>query len=156
MPDPVDNLHDVRRLVKQLGIKVETVDDLHRVLAAVNSSYNPDAVRVATIRVICTTAISVSMGSAGIVSFFALVNPDVARMAAQGFSPLAAVLIIMWLMAGAVSLASVLVGLRWLKQLGQPSPTRAGRRAEAQPASAVPGSDRITTPENIKLPRELP
>ncbi len=153
MPDPTDNLQEVRRLVKQLGIKVETVEDLQRVLAAVSASYNPDALRVRTIRTISTTAISVSMGAAGIVSFFALANPDMGKMAAQGFPPVFIVLIVMWAVAGVVSFLAVLVGLRWLRHSMSRSTT--GPPPLERPGP-LPGSDKITTPENLNLPREVP
>jgi len=156
MPDSSDNLQEVRRLVKQLGIKVETVDDLQRVLVAVNSNYNPDSLRVKTIRTISTTAISVSMGAAGIVSFFALANPDTIRPAASGFSPVFIVLIVMWFVAGVVSLLAVLLGLRWLKHVPyRPAPEPVPSITE-RPAAALPGSDKITTSENLNLPREIP
>lgn len=152
MPAPIEDVQDVRRLVKQLGIKVETVEDLERVLMALNSSYNPDANRVKTIRAISTTAISVSLSAAGIVSFFALANPNMAQLTAMGF-PLFAALIVMWAMAGAVSLLAVFLGLLWLRQpaqraLNQPGPAAPDR------LPALPGSEHITTPDNVKFPRE--
>src|SRR3954470_14106785 len=116
MPVPVDDLQDVRRLVKQLGLKVTTIDDLQRLLAAINTGYNPDALRVKTIRSISTTAISASMGAAGVVSFIALASMGESKFSSSWGASLIAVLAIMWVMAGAISLAAVLLSVRWLKQ----------------------------------------
>jgi len=155
MPVPIDDLQDVRRLVRQLGIKVGTVEDLHQVLAALSTSYNPDAIRVKAIRNICTTAISLSMGAAGLVSFFALVTMSETRLLSEWFWPLMTVLIVMWGVAGAISLTALLIGLLWLRQ----APTRPTTEPGPMPterSAAPPGPANIMTPDNLKFPREFP
>ncbi len=156
MPESIEDIKDIRRLVKQLGIKVESVEDLQRVLTALQASYNPDAIRVKTIRTICTTAISTSMGAAGFVSFFALVFLSDNRISSSWLWPVGIALIIMWAMAGAVSLAAVFVGLLWLKHQPNRSTTQLDPAAADRKPVPLPGSEYITTPDNLKFPREIP
>jgi len=68
----IENVDDLRQLMKQLGVKVQSAAELQQLLASINACYNPDAARVRTIKLTCLTIPSVSFSIAGLVSFFVL------------------------------------------------------------------------------------
>jgi hypothetical protein len=100
----IDNTEDLMTLLKKLGLKVASVDELRQLLATINANYNPDAARARIGKLIGVSVPSVMAGCAAVVSF---------TLAAPGhdLTPYhVAVLASIWGVCGLVSVVALIVG----------------------------------------------
>ncbi|HTU20058.1 MAG TPA: hypothetical protein VMG10_18480 [Gemmataceae bacterium] len=68
----IDNTDELLTVLKKLNIKVASVDELRQLLATINASYNPEAARQKTGKLIGVTVPSSMATAAGVTSFFLL------------------------------------------------------------------------------------
>jgi hypothetical protein len=111
MSDVIDNTEELLRLVKKLGVKVGSVEELSRLLTAVNASYNPDAARVKAAKTVGVAVPCATVGVVGVCSFFLLANAAEMPVAAHPMAALA----VMWGVTGLVCLASLIFSLILLR-----------------------------------------
>ena len=97
----IESIDELKALVKRLGIKVESVEQLRDLLTTVNSQYDPEAARIRALKLTGVITAAVGLGAAGMVSFF-LVAP---KKDSDGIDALTiAALGIIWGVAGLVTL----------------------------------------------------
>jgi hypothetical protein len=121
----IDTIDELKALLKASGLKVEDVDDLQGVLAAVNATYNPDAARVRVAKMIGVQVPCFLAGAVGLVSFMLVVFSDgLSKGAAYPMTALA----VMWGACAAVSIVAVCVSVGFLV-------SRRGRQPEADQAA---------------------
>lgn len=149
----IDNLDDIKSLIKETDIKISSVDDLNELLAGINASYNPDASRVRVVKLMAILTPSIAFSVAGICSFFLLGSTQTGR---GTITPqMIAVMGIMW---GTSAVASIVVNLwAWLaiRDIRRPGPIAASSSGGKPPAvGELPVSSKwgdlktnITTPE---------
>jgi hypothetical protein len=68
----IENTDELLQLLKKMDLKVKSVDELHQLLASINASYNPDATRQKTGKLIGTTVPGFMAGAAAFASFMLL------------------------------------------------------------------------------------
>jgi hypothetical protein len=66
----IESTDELLTLLKKMELKVKSVDELRQLLASINASYNPDAARQRTGKLIGVTVPSVMAGAAAITSYF--------------------------------------------------------------------------------------
>lgn len=150
----IETVEDLKQLLKLTKAKVETVQELSELLTRLQAVYNPDIARVRSVKLISTTAISVSLSAAGICTFFAI--PGVAHGAdvrPHVFWAVFCIIAIMWISAGSVSCLAVLMGLRWLRK--HQAPIRADQAANPANATASACPTGITEMDLTKFKREM-
>jgi hypothetical protein len=151
----IDSLDELQNLVKRLGVKVETVDDLRRLLATINAPYDAEMARQKTLRLIGTLVACIGWPVGGLVSLFALA-PN-AREAPNHYSFLAVAVV--WatvVLMSLVGLFLVLWALRGTRNTttattGSQAPAAGGTTGRpASPASAAnyESDSRFTRIEN--------
>jgi hypothetical protein len=143
----IDNLPQLQALLKSSGLKVNSVEELQKLLLVVNASYDPDAARVKTGKLIALL-VPIIMGGAGFLATSLLV-PIVGDQARHGI-PVKAVLLgglgIIWGAVALVSIVALGVGLGLLMHRQQRPAGRADTSLrEGLPSGALelpPGPDR--------------
>jgi hypothetical protein len=99
----IDNTEDLMTLLKRLGLKVSSVDELRQLLVTINANYNPDAARARTGKLIGISVPCVMAGVAGIVS-------SCIAAAGHDLTPYhVAALASMWGVCGLVSVVALIV-----------------------------------------------
>ncbi len=107
----IESLDDVRNLVKRLGIKVNTIDELKDLLNAIKSQNDPEAARNRIIKNIAGVGVGIPTFLAAVVSgglIMTMTSPN-NTFFAPGFY--IACLAIIWGVAGIISLASLLFAM---------------------------------------------
>jgi hypothetical protein len=66
----IDNTEELLTVVRKLGIKVGSLDELTRLLTTINASYNPDAARQKTGKQIGVVVPCSMISAAGVATFF--------------------------------------------------------------------------------------
>lgn len=98
----IESMDELLVLLKKTNLKVASVDELRQLLASINATYNPEAARQKTGKLIGVTVPSVMAGSAAFVSFF---------LAGSGMTPYTVGgLALVWGAVALVSTAAVIAG----------------------------------------------
>jgi hypothetical protein len=66
----IDNTEDLLALLKKLGVKVTSVDEVRQLLTTVNANYNPQAARLRTAKLVALGVPCGLGGMAAVVSLF--------------------------------------------------------------------------------------
>jgi hypothetical protein len=105
----IDNLDELKSLIKDTNIKISSVDELKDLLTGINASYNPDASRVRVVKMMAMVTPLIAFSVAGICSFFLLGN----KSSSNSLTPNeTSVIAVMW---GTSAIASIVVNLwAWL------------------------------------------
>jgi hypothetical protein len=100
----IESTEELLTVVKKLNLKVASVDELRHLLAEINASYNPEAARLKTGKLI-GVAVPTSMAAAAAVTSFFLVGMS----AHEGMTPYhVGALALIWGACAAVSIAAVI------------------------------------------------
>lgn len=75
----IESTDELLTLLKKMNLKVSSVDELHQLLASINSHYNPDAARQKTGRLIGTVVPGFMAGAAAFASYCLLALGETVR-----------------------------------------------------------------------------
>lgn len=98
----IENTDELLTVLKKLGLKVSSVDELRHLLATINANYNPEVARQKTGKLIGVTVPGYMAGAAAFVSFF-LVGGGMTSYTVGGLA-------LIWGACAAVSVAAVIAG----------------------------------------------
>jgi hypothetical protein len=144
----IENVDDLRRLMKQLGVKVASAAELEQLLAGINASYNPDAARVRAVKLTCLTIPAVSFSVAGFVSLLLLTSTGNLGPFVDRHFWVAALAIVWGCASGATIISTILGFLTLLRR--HPS----ARTPPAERPLPIPGQVLTESSSRFTLPRE--
>ncbi len=133
----IESTDELLTLLKKMNLKVASVDELRQLLASINASYNPDAARQKTGRMIGTIVPGVLAGAAAFASFMLLGGP--ATHSTGGLA-------VIWGPVALASTAAVIAG----------AVLSGGRRGRATPDTAPDRAAFRGEPVVTNIIRELP
>ena len=147
----VETVKDLKRLLNQVGLKINTLEELQNLLASLNATYNPDEARVRSARTISTVTTWVSFGAAFLGTFYLMPVLIVGSERNKELPwPIIPLIALLWLVAGAVSSLALRYSHSLLRGREQrqdrATPLEEGvRQGEAGPAT----SSQITRPSLV-------
>jgi hypothetical protein len=155
----IDNLDDLKSLIKRLDIKVKDVEELKGLLTTINAQYNPDAARAKVAKLMTVTTAAVSLGVAGVGTFITVA--EASKPTPGGIQPgHIAILGICW---GAAIIVTCFVSwMAWLMLRKTRVPVgRPGETPNTLPISPAESAvksleDAERDRQRIQLPEELP
>lgn len=123
----IENTDELLALLKKMDLKVHSVDELHQLLTSINASYNPEAARLKTAKLI-GTAVPGSMAGAAAFGSFMLLASGSGAFAVGGLAVIwGAVAIVS---TAAVIAAAILSGGSRGRSLADNPPVRPASRSE--------------------------
>jgi hypothetical protein len=140
----VESVEELQQLIKKLGIKVNSVDELRSLMATINACYDPDVARNRAARLVGIVVPCVALGVAGLVSIVLAGTLGTPRGHAPADATLLLVALgIVWGVAGLTSAVAAVGSLLFLRGgRGVTIPQAAGSlldalRGEGQEAGQV-------------------
>jgi hypothetical protein len=134
----IESTDELLTLLKKMNLKVASVDELQQLLASINATYNPDAARQKTGRMIGTIVPGVLAGAAAFASFMLLGGPASPHSTGG--------LAVIWGPVALASTAAVIAG----------AVLSGGRRGRATPDTAPDRAASRGEPVVTNIIRELP
>jgi hypothetical protein len=155
----IDNLDDLRALIRKLDIKVKDVEELKGLLTTINAQYNPDAARAKVAKLMTVVTAAVSLGVAGMGTFITMA--EVSKPGNGGIQPgHVAILAIVWGVAALVTCCVSAMAWLMLRQVRSPARLPGDTPNTLPVAPAEPAGKSLEDAERdrqrITLPEELP
>jgi hypothetical protein len=143
----IESLDELKALLKASGLKVNSLEELQNLLAAINANYNPDAARIRVAKLLGVAVPGSLAAAAGVVSVtLAVFSQGLARGAGYALAALA----VMWGVCGVVSIVAISLSAALLgSKRNRPAE---GTPAPSRPAALPSGADR---PTGVTLPDHL-
>lgn len=122
----IESTDELLTLLKKMDLKVKSVDELHQLLASINASYNPDAARQKTGRMIGTIVPGAMAAAAAFTSYWLLCSNSTGTTG---------ILAVIWgptalVGTAAVIAAAIMTGVRRDRAIPAPSSNRPASRGE--------------------------